>query len=245
MVQHYEPRLYNDLAEWWPLISPPEEYVEEAEILIAILREKLGPGRHTLLDLGVGGGHHLLPLLNEFDATGVDLSADMLSHLAPSVEHHIGDMRTVRLEKRFDAVLIHDAVTYLDSEEDLNATLATVKAHLRPGGVLLMCPDWFQENFPAGFVYHESHSRADTKLTCIEYMYDPDSEDTSVELVMLLLIEEAGKLRVEEDRHILGLFPRQTWIQAISEAGFTAETRPFVKGVSGAQLELLVGVLPD
>jgi len=41
------------------------------------------------------------------------------------------------------------------------------------------------------------------------------------------------------------LFPRQTWIQAISEAGFTAETRPFVKGVSGAQLELLVGVLPD
>ena len=29
-------RLYGDLAEWWPLISPPEEYVEEAAHLAAV-----------------------------------------------------------------------------------------------------------------------------------------------------------------------------------------------------------------
>ena len=32
-------RLYQELADWWPLISPPEEYAEEA----ACLAELFGP----------------------------------------------------------------------------------------------------------------------------------------------------------------------------------------------------------
>ena len=30
-------RLYTDLAPWWPLISGPQEYAEEAEMAAAIL----------------------------------------------------------------------------------------------------------------------------------------------------------------------------------------------------------------
>jgi len=30
-------RLYADLAEWWPLISPPGEYRREAAYLAAVL----------------------------------------------------------------------------------------------------------------------------------------------------------------------------------------------------------------
>jgi hypothetical protein len=244
MTQNNRPRLYSDLAKWWPLISPPKEYVEEAEILLAILREKLGPGRHTLLDLGVGGGHHLVPLLNDFDATGVDLSAEMLAHLPPSVEPQVGDMRSVRLQKQFDAVLIHDAVSYLLSEEDLEATIVTAKAHLKTGGVLIMCPDWFEENFPNEFVYHERHLCGETRLTYIEYIHDPAPGDTMVELIMFILVNEEGRLRIEQDRHTLGLFPKATWLKRIYEAGFEVETKPFVKAVWGAELDVLVGVLP-
>ena len=93
-------RLYGDLAKWWPLISLPEEYAAEAKVLRATFRDHLGPGRHTLLDLGVGGGNHLSHLTCDFDAVGLDLSAEMLRHskrLNLEVEHHVGDMRTVRL----------------------------------------------------------------------------------------------------------------------------------------------------
>ena len=31
-------RLYRDLASWWPLISPPEEYAEEAAFAASLLR---------------------------------------------------------------------------------------------------------------------------------------------------------------------------------------------------------------
>jgi trans-aconitate methyltransferase len=45
--------------------------------------------------------------------TPVDLSTEMLAisrTLNPECEHIAGDMRTSRLERRFDAVFIHDAI---------------------------------------------------------------------------------------------------------------------------------------
>ena len=102
------------------------------------LRKHLGPGRHRLLELGVGGGHNLSHLTSEFDAAAVDLSPQMLElsrRLNPTVEHHLGDMRTVRLPGQvFDAVLIHDAICYMQTEDDLRAAFATARVHLRPGG---------------------------------------------------------------------------------------------------------------
>ena len=192
------PRLYDDLSQWWPLVSPPEEYEEEAALLRAILREKLGPGDHSLLDLGTGGGHHLAPLIGEFQATAVDLSPEMLANLAkllPGVERHTGDMRTVRLDRKFDAVLIHDAISYLTSEEDIRATFATAAVHLKPGGLLIAAPDCFRETFRNLQVTHSTYHRGETDLTFIEYDHDPDPDDTTIETVMFFLIRQGGELR--------------------------------------------------
>ncbi len=216
-----QPRLYHDLAKWWPLLSPVEGYVEEGAHLRAVLREKLGPGRHTLLDLGVGGGHNLSHLTGEFVATGVDLSEEMLAHsrrLNSNVEHHLGDMRTVRLGRTFNAVVILDSVSCLSSQADLRATLQTAAAYLRPGGVLIMAPDWFRETFRDQFVSHVTRCRGDTVLTCIEYLHDPDPADTTVEIVMFFLIREKGQLRIEQDRHTLGLFRKATWLNMMYQA---------------------------
>ena len=89
--------LYNELAYLWPAISPPEDYAVEAEDWRNALREYLGPGRHWLLELGVGGGHNLSHLTAEFDAVACDISPKMLDlsrQLHPTVEHHLGDMRS-------------------------------------------------------------------------------------------------------------------------------------------------------
>jgi hypothetical protein len=45
-------KLYDDLASWWPLLSPPSEYGEEAADLVPRLRAVLGAGRWTLLSSG-------------------------------------------------------------------------------------------------------------------------------------------------------------------------------------------------
>jgi len=124
--------LYDKLAYLWPVISPPEDYADEAAYWREALRRRLGPGRHCLLELGVGGGHNLSHLAGEFDAVAVDISPKMLElsrRLNPAVEHHLGDMRTFRLPGRaFDAVLIHDAVSYMLTEDDLRAAFAPARA---------------------------------------------------------------------------------------------------------------------
>ena len=131
------------MAYLWPIISPPQEYVSEARYFRDVILEELGPGRHTLLELGVGGGHNLSHLTVDFDCTAVDLSLDMLAlseGLNPGVPHWEGDMRYVRLGKIFDVVLIHDAASYILTEEDLQNTFATAAVHLRLGGVFMVAP---------------------------------------------------------------------------------------------------------
>lgn len=178
----------------------------------------------------------------------MDLSAGMLDHsikLNPGVEHHIGDMRTVRLGRKFKAVVIHDAISYLLTEEDLKATFTTAATHLEPNGVFVTSPDHFRETFRDPRVDFSTRSDGETELTFIEFGYDPDPNDTTVEAVMFYLVRKGGKLRIEQDRHIMGLFPRQTWLSLMEEAGFLVEQHPCEHGDDPRQSVLLVGTLRE
>ncbi|HNB54361.1 MAG TPA: hypothetical protein PK530_20615, partial [Anaerolineales bacterium] len=67
------PKLYTDLASWWPILSPPEEYTEEAEFAHQILSD-LGLPIRTVLELGSGGGNMASHLKAHYQMTLTDLS---------------------------------------------------------------------------------------------------------------------------------------------------------------------------
>lgn len=149
MAEH---RFYGDLASWWPLISPVEQYAEEAAELARVLATASIPVR-DVLELGSGGGHNAAHLATRFDLVLVDLAEEMLDvsrRLNPGCAHHRGDMRTVRLGRTFDGVFIHDAVDYMTTEQDLRAAIATAFVHCRPGGLALFVPDATAETFEPG-----------------------------------------------------------------------------------------------
>jgi hypothetical protein len=50
--------LYTQLAEWWPLLSAPGEYVEEASLFKEALASHCKYGPRTVLELGSGGGNN-------------------------------------------------------------------------------------------------------------------------------------------------------------------------------------------
>ena len=234
------------MAYLWPIISPPEEYGSEAAFFGDVIREELGPGRHKLLELGVGGGHNLSHLTDDFDCTAVDLSPAMLAlskGLNPGVEHHVGDMRNIRLERNFDTVLVHDSASYLLTEQDLTETFATAAAHLRPGGVLMVAPDWFQETFPDGWVYNWDRQQGDIEVNIQEVMVDPDPSDTQVESTYTYTIKKAGVTTVEVDTHITGLFSIQTWSDLMGQAGFRVEVRTLPPNEGGYGSWLFIGVM--
>jgi len=100
LAQADQRRMYGDLAWTWPIISPKEGYVEEAEGFVAAIRKHSRIEARTLLHLGPGGGHLDWTLKQHFHITAVDLSEDMLGlarPLNPEVTYLQGDMRTVRL----------------------------------------------------------------------------------------------------------------------------------------------------
>lgn len=140
-------RFYGDLAVWWPLVSPPEEYAEEAAYAATILGSASIPVREVL-ELGSGGGSIAFHPKTRYLMTLVDLSSEMLDvsrRLNPSCEHLPGDMRTVRLGRTFDAVFVHDAIDYMTTEEDLRQAIETAYVHCGPGAIVVFVPDCTRE----------------------------------------------------------------------------------------------------
>lgn len=225
-------RLYDEFAHLWPVISPPEDYAEESEHWCTALRDRLGPGLRRILELGCGGGHLLSHLTGDFEAEAVDLSPQMLAisrKLNPGVAHHLGDMRTVRLPGNFDAVVAHDAISYMLTEEDLRAVFATARAHLRLGGVFLAAPDLVRDTFRPRVLHWPGRPPSTPDgptVTVEEHIRDPDPADTVIESLFVYTIVENGVTRVEEDLHLSGLFPIATWMRLLQEAGFDPEVLP-------------------
>jgi len=215
--------MYTDLARWWPLLSPPGDYQEEAAVYErAILR--FAPARpRTLLELGSGGGHNAFHLKASFDMTLVDLSEAMLSQsrgLNPDLPHHLGDMRDVRLGREFDAVFVHDAISYMTTREDLERAMTTAFVHCATGGVALFTPDETKETFePDTTCGGSDDGRCGFRY--MEWNWDPDPDDeTCVSDYAFLIRDTTGDVTVVHDRHLHGLFPRQVWLDTLASVGF-------------------------
>lgn len=222
-------KLYTDLATWWPLLSAPADYAEEAAFFERHLVAASQRPVETLLELGSGGGNNALHLKSRFQMTLVDISPAMLDvsrALNPECEHCAGDMRTVRLQKAFDAVFVHDAVCYMTTEADLRQAIETAFVHCRPGGAALFAPDYLRENFRPS-TDHGGHDGDERALRYLEWTWDPDPTDsTYVVDYAYMMREREGTLRVEHDRHVEGLFARQDWLRLLAAAGFRARPVP-------------------
>jgi len=218
-------RLYDELADWFHLLTAPAEYGDEAAFILDLLRSHVDGPLETLLELGSGGGNTASHLRAHLRLTLTDLAPAMLDlsrNLNPGCEHLLGDMRSVRLGRAFDAVLIHDAVMYMTTEADLRAAFETAFVHLRPGGAAVIAPDCVRETFQPK-TDHGGHDGSGRALRYLEWSYDPDPDDTTfVTDFALLLREGSDDVRVRFDRHVEGLFPRATWLDLLGAVGFAA-----------------------
>jgi SAM-dependent methyltransferase len=216
-------KLYDELAEWWPLFSAPEDYADEAAYFARLLTETCKPAQRTVLELGSGGGSNAFHLKSKFEMTLVDLSPRMLAvsrKLNPECEHREGDMRTVNLGRTFDAVFIHDAIAYMTSVEDLQAAIRTAYRHCRAGGVALFVPDCVKESFVAE-TRHGGHDGDGRSLRYLMWSVDLDPTDTTYRTDFAILLRDRnGDTRVVHDSHIEGIFPRAEWIRLLRETGF-------------------------
>jgi SAM-dependent methyltransferase len=221
-----DPKLYDELAKWWPLFSAPEDYAEEAAWIADALERTLGRKPDEILELGSGGGNTASHLSRSTRMTLVDLNEAMLAVsrlLNPAADHFCGDMRDVRLGTTFDAVLIHDAIMYMTTFEDLASALATARAHVRDDGIVLVMPDHIAETLEPATDSggHDASDGSGRGVRYLQWTHAANPGATTFNVDYAILVREAdGSVSLHHDRHEEGVFPRATWIEAFTRAGF-------------------------
>jgi SAM-dependent methyltransferase len=218
------PLIYEELLPWYRLLDPPTDHEDEASRYRDVLLTAVPEGRN-LLELGSGAGNNASFLKQRFQCTLTDISEGMLAlsrELNPECEHLLGDMRSLRLERRFDVVFVQDAVCYMHSEAELKSAMETAFVHLKPGGAVLFAPDADRDSFVEHTALYES-DEGTRSLRCMEWTWDPDPSDTLYCVDYALLLRDGAELRAVHDRHIEGLFARETWLGLLGSVGFRGQ----------------------
>lgn len=120
--------------------EPDETTAQEAAF---VLDRLAGVSSPAVLDLCVGTGS-LARLLVDRDVrvTGVDSSEALLAvarRKVPEGRFLLGDIRSLRLDEQFDAVVcMNGALHYIEEPQDIVRVLRLANDHLRPGGTLIV-----------------------------------------------------------------------------------------------------------
>ncbi|MEX2282565.1 MAG: class I SAM-dependent methyltransferase [Gemmatimonadota bacterium] len=217
-------QFYSNLAHWWPLFSPPDHYVEEAAYMLELIYDVSPAPPETLLELGAGGGSNAFHFKRTMHLTLTDLSPGMLAvsrSYNPECDHIAGDMRTIRLNRQFDVVFIHDAINYLTTPADLRAALETAALHCKPGGVLLLAPDHVLENYQPSTEHGGEDGPDGSGLRYLMWSWDPDPADQLYDTAFAFLMRDAnGEVHIHREHHEEGLFARADWLDWLKQAGF-------------------------
>jgi SAM-dependent methyltransferase len=225
--------LYTDLAWLWPMWGDAAEYAHYCRHVAGLIRKYAKRPVATLLDIGCGGGKNVLNLKREFNVTGLDLSPAMLvqaKELNPDCAFIQGDMRTCRLGRAFDAVLMDDAISHMNCRADFVAAFRTAYDHLKPGGVMVVTLDVAIETFQQNKTTTTPATRDGLDVLFIENVYDPDPTDEQYDTTILYLIRDHGSLRIETEHWTMGIFSLDTWRHVLRETGFQVHEGIYIAG---------------
>jgi SAM-dependent methyltransferase len=239
------PRLYGDLAAWFHLLTPPEDYRHEAAAYLGLIVGASARDVNTLLELGSGGGNNAVHLKRHLAPTLVDRSEAMLREsrrINPDLEHLVGDMLSLRLDRAFDAVFVHDAASHVLGTDEAAALAATCRAHLAPGGVALACPDHLRETFAPSTCHGGSDASDGTRgLRYLEWVQELGADGRYV-VRMAYLLREGDTTRCVHDALTCSALPRAAWLDAFGAAGFSRVEAVPVPGVGDDPTEAILAV---
>ena len=137
----YDPAAYGNA--WVRDYDSLYDSRDDPEIIVAALG-RLVPGR-SVLELGIGTGRLAIPLHDAgWHVVGVEASDAMVAELNKQagdrrIPVHQGDMRTVRLDERFDIVLLAFSTLFLLPDQQAQIeSMATAAHHLAARGHLIV-----------------------------------------------------------------------------------------------------------
>jgi SAM-dependent methyltransferase len=220
---------YRTIAEHYDALYDPHRASRAYPFLQDVLR------RHDpvkdILDPACETFALEVPLVRRgYDVVGRDLSPDMLrvarrnaltAGLAPDLG--TADMQTLRHGRTFDAVLcLGTAFNYLRSAGDARKALRTLRAHLRPGGRLVLD----LTNFDAWMrkpnnVRAETDYRAEDGTRIAIYALNEQDRKTGIHLArMITVVQKRERLYLAVDEAPMKIWTKDSLAMTPRNAGF-------------------------
>jgi SAM-dependent methyltransferase len=135
--------VFKDYSKYYDLLYSGKDYEGEVNYILHLFKEYSGLPVKTILNLGCGTGKHDEYLSKHgHEVTGADFSADMIEIAQkrgiPNATFLEGDVRTLNLETKFDAVLsLFHVASYQLTNKDLYDMFLTAKNHLNQRGLFI------------------------------------------------------------------------------------------------------------
>ena len=130
--------LYQYFSEVYDL------FISDYEWCLRFIKETIweyADNPRSLLELACGTGNLLQHFIDEYEISGIDISASMLAQAKkklPNVSLFEMNMADFKLNRKFDIVIcMFDSINHLLSYEDWLKTFSCVRNHLNPGGIFM------------------------------------------------------------------------------------------------------------
>jgi len=234
---------FHQLARYYDFINDWKDYRRESQRLESIARRLGRAGRTAWLDVACGTGRHLEYLSRRHVSMGVDASPEMLQiarRRLPGVRLVLGDMRTFRVNRRFDVVsCLFSAIGHLRTKAEVLATFTNFGRHLNPGGVAIVEPWILRSAFRTGYIHLRTYQ--DPSITIARVASSSRRASRSIIHYHFLIGESGHDVRYFEETDVGLLLSREELVQLMKRAGLRPRflSRGFLPGRG-----LLLGVKP-
>lgn len=216
---------YTRSAAFYDLIYEFRDVPALNDALVGYLQAH-APAATSLLDVACGTGQQLAAL-TMYDRVGVDLSPDILAVAAervPDVPLVVQDMVELDVGRTFGAVIcLSSSISYVRTLARLNRAVASMAAHLEPGGTLVVEPWFTPEQFWDG---HLSVRHAADENVNITWMYRQERHGRLSVLPIHYLLGAATGVEHWVETHEMGLFTDAEYTSALRAAGLEVQQAP-------------------
>lgn len=218
-----------------------KDYRAEARAVVGRIGELRGSNAATLLDVACGTGRHLEHFAEAAQCVGLDVDPKLLAiarRRCPGTRVVQADMLDFDLGETFDAVTcLFSSIGYSRTIPALRRAVRCMARHLASGGVLMIEPSFRPELWREGRVNVIVTETEAGKV--VRMMRAGRAGDVAVLDAHYLLGGDLGISHVTE-RHELGLFRLEDYVEAFEESGLATMTEE--DGLTGRGL--IVGVRP-
>ena len=227
--------VFDAYSRYYDLLYKDKDYQSEVNFVDRLIH-KYNPDAKSILDLGCGTGRHDIPLCQKgYALHGVDQSEQMLamaqaaseassnSVSEPKLSFHRGDIRSIQLNRKFDAVIsLFHVMSYLPENSDFRAVLNTAKKHLIKGGIFLF-DFWYGPavltDTPSVRVKYMEDDRIKIKRTADPLMH-PNENLVDVRYTISIENKENGNHQELKETHRMRYWFMPEIVMLLSQAGF-------------------------